>query len=74
MKKESLKRLTKEQLIEIITSDKLWERKAYLMVNTMVGQKIESILDEQEKVPFWSDEYIRLEKEYKKWDKIQQNL
>jgi len=78
MNKTTLSMLNKSQLIEIIVSDKMWERKAFCKVLDMVSKKIESILDEQEKCDFSSVQgrarYQELEKEYKKWSKIQDNL
>lgn len=78
MNKTTLELLSKEELISIITSDKMWERKAFHKVLDLVGKKIESILDEQDKCDFMTaqgrEEYYRLEKEYKKWSKIQDDL
>lgn len=78
MNKTTLGLLSKEELISIITSDKMWERKAFHKVLDLVDKKIESILDEQDKCDFMTakgrEEYYRLEKEYKKWSKIQDNL
>lgn len=78
MNKKSLSLLSKEELIDIILSDRMWERKAFLKVVDFVGKKIESILDEQEKCDFMTtkgrEEYYRLEKEYEKWSKIQENI
>lgn len=78
MKKTTLSMLTKSQLIDIIMSDRMWERKAFYMVLDMVGKKIDSIIDEQEKCDFSSTQgrarFYELEKEYEKWSKIQNNL
>lgn len=78
MNKTTLGLLSKEELISIITSDIMWERKAFYKVLDLVGKKIDSILDEQDKCDFMTakgrEEYYRLEKEYKKWSKIQDNL
>lgn len=78
MNKTTLSMLNKSQLIEIIMSDKLWERKAFYKVLKMINQKIESILDEQEKCDLATMkgrvDYQKLEKEYKKWSNIQDNL
>lgn len=78
MNKTTLGLLSKEELISIITSDIMWERKAFYKVLDLVGKKIDSILDEQDKCDFMTakgrEEYYRLEKEYNKWSKIQDNL
>lgn len=78
MNKSTLGLLSKEELISIITSDIMWERKAFHKVLDLVGKKIDSILDEQDKCDFMTakgrEEYYRLEKEYKKWSKIRDNL
>ena len=78
MNKSTLSLLDKNELIEIILSDRMWEHKAFHKVLDLVGKKIESILDEQDKCDFMTakgrEEYYRLEKEYKKWVKIQDNL
>lgn len=78
MTKTTLSLLDKKDLIEIILSDKMWERRAFYKVLDLVGKKIVSILDEQEKCDLMTArgrvEYYRLEKEYKKWEKIQDDL
>lgn len=78
MNKSTLGLLSKEELISIITSDIMWERKAFYKVLDLVGKKIDSILDEQDKCDFMTakgrEEYYRLEKEYNKWSKILDNL
>lgn len=74
MNKTTLGLLSKEELISIITSDIMWERKAFYKVLDLVGKKIDSILDEQDKCDFMTEEYYRLEKEYNKWSKIRDNL
>ena len=78
MKKETLKYLKKDDLIEIITSDRMWERKAFMRVLDIVTDKVDSIIDEQAKCDFRTVDgqkrYFELEKEYKKWSDIQMNL
>lgn len=78
MTKTTLGLLSKEELISIITSDIMWERKAFHKVLDLVSKKIDSILDEQDECDFKTakgrKEYDRLEKEYKKWSKILDNL
>jgi hypothetical protein len=74
MKKESLKYLSKDELIEIIMSDKMLEHKAFRKLIDVVAKRIYAIIDKQEKCSPFSDEYQKLEKEYEKWTKIQENL
>lgn len=78
MIKKSLKYLPKDELIEIIVSDKFLERKAFDKLNETVHKKIVSIIDDQERCDLRTFEgrmnYARLEKEYKKWSNIQENL
>lgn len=78
MTKKSLKYLSKDELIEIIVSDKYLERQAFNKLNEIVHKKIVSIIDDQERCDLSTYEghmnYARLEKEYKKWSKIQENL
>jgi hypothetical protein len=74
MKKESLRYLSKDDLIEIIMSDGRLTHKAFYKLNDVVSQKIDEIIDKQGKCDYFSDEYKKLEKEYEKWTKIQENL
>jgi hypothetical protein len=74
MKKESLKYLSKDELIEIIMSDKMLGYKAFRKLNDVVAKRIDAIIDKQGKCDYFSDEYRKLEKEYEKWTKIQENL
>lgn len=78
MKKTTLSMLNKSELIEIILSDRMWERKAYLKVLYIVHKRIDSIIDEQEKCDLSSEQgrkrYFELEEGYERWSKIQANL
>ena len=78
MNKKTLSMLSKSELIDIIQSDRMWETKAFRKVVSIVGNKINSILDEQEKCDFMTAsgrlKYQELEEEYKKWSKIQDEL
>ena len=78
MKDESLNHLSKEELIEIVLSDDKTRSKAFRKVNQKIAKKIENIIEQQEKcnilTPAGRAEHERLEKQYKKWDKIQANL
>lgn len=78
MNKTTLSLLDKKDLIKIILSDKMWERKAFMKVLELVSNKINSILDEQEKCDLMTAagrmEYYRLEEEYKKWSKIHDEI
>lgn len=77
MNKKTLNYLTKKDLIEIITSDSMWERKAFFKVTKLVHDKVNAIIDEQEKCIHTTEGMIRyweLEKEYQKWSDIQANL
>lgn len=78
MRKETFKLLSKNDLIQIILSDSMWERKAFYTVLKLVGDKIDAIIDQQDKcdistVDGWK-KYLELEKEYRKWSGIQANL
>lgn len=78
MNKTTLSMLSKSELIDIIQSDRMWETKAFRKVLSIVGNKINSILDEQEGCDLMTmsgrKRYEELEKEYKKWSKIQDEL
>ena len=78
MKDESLNLLSKKELIEIIKSDNMWRARAFAKVNKFVYNKINSIIDEMEGCKINTKEgfekYKELDKEYKKWIKIQANL
>ena len=78
MKDFSLKLLNKDDLIEIIQSEPKWERRAFYKVLDIVNREITDILDEQEKLDIATTEgrikYFELEKQYRKWKKILDNL
>ena len=78
MNKDTLKHLSKEDLIEIITSDKTWKRKAILKLNDIVSKRIDVIIDKQRECDLGTGEgrreYFKLEEEYKKWSNIQDKL
>ena len=78
MDKKSLKLLSKDDLIEIITSDSMWQRKAFMKVINIVHKKVNAIIDEQEKCDICTvtgrAKYEELEKQYKKWSDIQMRL
>jgi hypothetical protein len=74
MKKESLRYLSKDDLIEIIMSDGRLTHKAFHKLNNIICKKIDEIIEEQQNYYYFSDEYQKLEKEYEKWTKIQENL
>lgn len=78
MKEESLNLLSKKELIEIIKSDILWETKAGMKVIEIVHKKVTNIIDEQKKCNLLTvtgiAKYEELEKQYKKWSNIQENL
>ena len=78
MNKTTLSMLSKSELIDIIQSDRMWETKAFRKILSIVENKINSIIDEQEKCDLMTmsgrERYEELEKEYKKWSKIQDNL
>lgn len=78
MKKETLKKLSKEDLIDIILSDSQWKRKAFRVVIAIVEEKINDIIDKQEECDLLTleglEEYQRLQQQYEKWVKIQEDL
>lgn len=78
MKRESLKLLSKDELIEIIISDKRLECRAFNKLIDVVSKKVLSIIDKQAECDLTTSsgrkEYLRLEKEYEKWSKIHENL
>lgn len=78
MDKTTLSLLDKSTLIDVILSDKSLENRAFHRVLDAVSKKIEAIITEQEHCDLntqsgWK-RYTELEKEYKKWDKIMQNI
>ena len=78
MDRASLKYLSKDDLIEVITSDRMLERKALRKVISIVTEKVLSIIEEQEKCDLTTVDgkikYFELEKEYQKWSGIQERL
>lgn len=78
MDKESLKYLSKDELIEIIISNNATRYTAFSKVIDVVGKKVLDIIEKQEKcdllTPKGRDKYDKLEKEYQKWEKIQESL
>ncbi len=78
MKKDPLTYLTKEELIQIIKTSPTLKRQAHIKVCESVYNKINSIIDKQEKCDLATSEgvarYAELEAEYKKWTKIQERL
>lgn len=78
MNKDSLKYLSKDELIEITISNNATRHAAFSKVIDVVGEKVLDIIRKQEKcdllTPRGRDEYDKLEKEYQKWSKIQESL
>lgn len=78
MDKKSLKYLSKDELIEIVISNNATRHTAFSKVIGVVGEKVLDIIEKQEKcdllTPKGRDEHDKLEKEYQKWSKIQENL
>jgi len=78
MDNKTLALLPKQDLISIIMSDYQWKRKAFIKVSKLVSDKISAILDKQEQCDLSTIDgrvrYMELEKEYKKWQKIQMRL
>ena len=78
MKRESLKYLSKSDMMDIIMSEPTTERRAFYKVAELVHNKIQAIIEEQGKCDLMTYngriQYAQLEKEYIKWSKIQENL
>lgn len=78
MKSESLKYLSKSDMMDIIMSEPITERRAFYKVTELVCNKIQAIVEEQTKCDLMTYngrlQYAQLEKEYIKWSKIQENL
>lgn len=78
MKKDALTYLTKEELIDIIKTSPTLKRQAHIKACESVYNKINSIIDKQEKCDITTTDglakYVELEAEYKKWTKIQGRL
>lgn len=78
MKRENLKYLSKSDMMDIIMSEPITERRAFYKVIELVCDKIQAIIEEQTECDITTYNgrlrYAQLEKEYTKWSKIQENL
>lgn len=78
MKKEILKHLSKDELIEIITSDDGLKFRAFNTLLNIVNKRLTDISDKQSKCDLTTiggyEQYLKLETAYTKWLKILESL
>jgi ParB-like chromosome segregation protein Spo0J len=74
VKREILKYLTKEDLIDIIVQDENLSRRAAYRLRDLADRKIIEISERQKECGVPSAEYWELEEEYKSWAKVRRYL